>query len=219
MIPFEKIKTVVFDYDGTLHNSALSYIKSFQKAYKYLVDKNLAEKREFREEEITCWLGYNSREMWQLFMPRLSEEERNHAAEIIRRETFQIIKNRETSLYEGVPETLNYLKERGYHVLYLSNCRPTYRDIHKEVFQLDRYFEKMYCAGEYQFASKYEIFKEIMKEFPGDYLMAGDRYHDLEVGKYEAVYTAGCSYGFGTPEELAEADILIQDIRELKNLL
>lgn len=219
MIPLNKIKTVVFDYDGTLHNSALSYIKSFLKAYKYLVEKNLAPEREFKEKEITCWLGYNSVEMWKLFMPQLPEEEQKNASEIIRKETFRIIKNRESALYDGVPETLTYLKEKGYHVLYLSNCRPAYRDIHREVFGLDRYFEKMYCAGEYQFAPKYEIFKEIQKEFPGDYLMTGDRYHDMEAGKYENVYTAGCAYGFGTQEELANADILLKDIRELQKLL
>ena len=49
--------------------------------------------------------------------------------------------------------------------------------------------------------------------------MVGDRFHDMEVARYHKVYTAGCAYGFGTKEEIAAADIILEDIRDLQKLL
>lgn len=216
---FNKVKTVVFDYDGTIHDSGEPYIKGFQKAYAYLVEKGFAEERVFKKEEMTCWLGYSSTEMWKAFMPELPETEKEKASDIIRSETMLQVKGHNSRLYDGAEETLLYLKERGYHVLYLSNCRPYYRQMHTETFHLERFFEEMYCAGDYQFAPKYEIFKEIMKKYPSEYIMIGDRFHDMEAAKYCRAYAVGCAYGFGSEEELAEADVQIADIRELKNFL
>ena len=49
--------------------------------------------------------------------------------------------------------------------------------------------------------------------------MLGDRVHDMEVARYHKVYTAGCAYGFGTREEIKDADVILEDIRDLRNLL
>lgn len=59
----------------------------------------------------------------------------------------------------------------------------------------------------------------IKEEYPSEYLMVGDRFHDMEVARYHKVYTAGCAYGFGTKEEIAAADIILEDIRDLQKLL
>ena len=83
MIPFETIKTIFFDYDGTLHNSIAVYAPSFRKAYQFLVEKELAEERLWTDQEISYWLGFNPEEMWQTFMPHLSESLREECSKII----------------------------------------------------------------------------------------------------------------------------------------
>ena len=62
----------------------------------------------------------------------------------------------------------------------------------------------------------------VLAEFkvePGRALIIGDGDADVEAGKRAGVYTCGVTYGLGKREELAAArpDILIDDLRELKN--
>lgn len=56
------------------------------------------------------------------------------------------VRNKEAILYDGALETLQYLKDKGYYLVYLSNCRHAYMDLHSECFGLHNYFDGMYCA-------------------------------------------------------------------------
>ena len=38
--------------------------------------------------------------------------------------------------------------------------------------------------------------------------MIGDRFHDIETAVRNDLLSIGCSYGYGSPEELASADII-----------
>ena len=81
------------------------------------------------------------------------------------------------------------------------------------------YFEHMYCSGDYDNKPKYEIFNIIKEQYPGEYLMVGDRFHDMEIAKYHKIYTAGCAYGFGSAWEIEQADVILNDIRDLMKIL
>ena len=65
----KNIKTVIFDYDGTLHNSTRIYADAFRLVYDRMVFDGVAPARTFADEEITKWLGYSAQDMWQEFMP------------------------------------------------------------------------------------------------------------------------------------------------------
>ncbi len=216
---FKDVKTIIFDYDGTLHDSAKIYIYGFRKVFEMLVSAGEADFREYADEEITKYLGFTAQEMWDDFMPDLAQEKKMFYAKKIGEFMNEKIANREAELYEGALETLQYLKERGYYVLYLSNCGPDYMNKHAACFDLRDYFDHMYCTGDYDMAPKYEIFNHIKAEYPGEYLVVGDRFKDIEIADYHKVYTVGALYGFGSREELASADLLIDDIRDLKKYL
>lgn len=216
---FEDVKTIVFDYDGTLHNSAKIYIYGFRKVLDMLVEAGETTFRDYSDEEITKWLGLTAQEMWDDFMPTLSQEKKNFYSKKVGEYMHEKIMNNEAELYEGALETLQYLKDKGYNVLYLSNCGPDFMNMHADCFHLRDYFDHMYCTGDYNMAPKYEIFDHIKEEYPGEYLVVGDRFKDIEIADYHKVYTAGALYGFGSREELAPADLLINDIRELKEYL
>ncbi|MCY6484889.1 HAD family hydrolase [Clostridium aestuarii] len=216
MIPFRKIKTIFFDYDGTIHNSMEIYGPAFRKAYNYLVEGGFAEQREWKDEEIQYWLGFTSVEMWKEFLPELSDEIKEKARKTVGYEMKSLIESKKAILYDGAEETLQYLKDKGYHLVFISNCSNYYKDTHNEVFSLDKYFEKLVCAEEHDFIPKYEVLGKVMKEYPDEMVMVGDRKHDMKAGKMNNIYTIGCSYGFALDGELDEADLIIKDIRELK---
>jgi len=219
LIPFKNIKTIFFDYDGTLHNSIKIYIPAFKKAYAFLVEKGYAESKEWSDKEISYWLGFNPQDMWQNFMPNLSKELREKCSSIIGDEMKAQISQENPVLYEGTLEVLKYLKGKGYHLVFISNCKIYYKKFHSELFKLDRYFESMVCSEEYNFIPKYKILKVIKDKYPEDMVIIGDRRQDIEAGKKNNIYTIGCTYGFAMEKELDEADMLIDNIEALINYL
>lgn len=216
MIDFNRVKTIFFDYDGTLHNSIKIYAPAFKKAYDFLIENKLAKARIWKEEEISYWLGYNSEEMWKAFMPNLSAELRKTCSEIIGNEMKLQIESGKPLLYEGALETLLYLKDKGYILVFISNCRIYYKDSHNKLFGLDDYFYDLICSEEYDYIPKYEILKKVKNKYPEHMVIIGDRDQDIEAGKRNDIYTIGCKYGFALEGELDKADIIIGGIEELR---
>ncbi len=216
MISFSNIKTLFFDYDGTIHNSIKIYGPAFRKAYSYLVEEGFAVKREWSDKEISYWLGFNPQEMWEKFMPDLEEHIRSKCSAMIGEEMKSLTDKGKPELYEGALDTLKYLKSRGYRLIFISNCKISYRDSHSRLFGLGDYFEELVCSEEYNFIPKYEILRDIKGKYPEKMVIIGDRFQDIEAGKKNDIYTIGCSYGFPLEGELDEADLIIENISELK---
>lgn len=216
---FENVKTVFFDYDGTINESIKLYAPAFRKAYKFLVDKQLAEDREYTEEQIAYWLGFSSKEMWENFMPDLDKETRDMTSKMIGKEMEKQLAEDKAALYDGAIDTLKYLKDKGYKLVFISNCGIYYRDMMKKSFRLDDYFQEMACSEEYEYIPKHEILYKIKEKYPKDMVIVGDRIHDMEAGKKNNIYTIGCNYGYGSKEELKEADVVIENITDIKNIL
>jgi phosphoglycolate phosphatase len=219
MISLNDVKTIFIDYDGTLHNSIFIYAPAFLKAYDYLVMQGLAEKREWTNKEISYWLGFNPPDMWKTFLPDLNVDYREQCSNIIAKEMKLHILEGRAKWYQGALDTLEYLKNKGYHLIFLSNCKQYYLDCHLSLFALDRYFEALLCSEQFEFRPKDEIIRKVRDRYPEPMIVIGDRRQDIEAGKQNNMKTIGCSYGFSLEGELKEADILIDDIRELKYYL
>ena len=163
---FKGVRTIILDYDGTLHDSTQNYIHAFKQAYAFLVEAGHAAPRDWADAEITKWLGYSSKAMWENFMPDLDEEVRSKASKMIGQILLEKAQTGQAILYEGALETLQALKEKGYRLVFLSNCSRAYMEAHRESFGLDRYFDGMYCTEDFSFIPKYEIFESIRAVFP-----------------------------------------------------
>ena len=163
--------------------------------------------------------GFNPKEMWEKFMPELEESVREKASSIISEEMSSLTGKPCPKLYEGALETLEYLKAKGYRLVFISNCRISYKDYHSKIFNLGDYFDELVCSEEYNFSPKYEILRQIKGEYPEEMVIIGDRFHDIEAGKKNGIHTIGCSYGFPLEGELDKADLIIKDIRELRKYL
>lgn len=213
------IKTIFFDYDGTLHESIRLYAPAFRKCFEYLVSIGVAEDREWSDEEISVWLGYNKNEMWQAFMPELPDEIKSHAGKIIGYEMGVLTDNGLASLYDGTIEVLSYLKKKGYRLVFLSNCSNQYMNSHRKLFKLDQYFDAYYTAEEFNYIPKHEILSKVIGNYPKECVMVGDRDKDIEAGIKNSITTIGCSYGYGDSSELEAADYMLDDINRLIELL
>lgn len=210
---------LVFDFDGTLHDTIKIYAPAFRKAYGYLVGRGLAEDRELPESEIAAWLGYTSRDMWNAFMPRLPETEKEYCGRMIGAELIRSLKAGEAKLYDGVVEILRQLKQQGYRLIFLSNCKTNYMQESIRQFSLERYFIAFYCAEQYGFAPKYEIFKHIAVEYPSDFIIIGDRDSDLQTAKRNGLPFIACAYGYAGAGELREAAFIAQSPYDIVSII
>ncbi len=218
-LKLDNIQSLIFDYDGTLHDSTDNYITAFKQAYEFLVAHGQAEPKVWQNREITQWLGYSSKDMWSAFMPGLSPDYQKQASAIIGDVLLEKVLANEANLYPGALETLANLKKKGYQLLFLSNCKEDYLQAHRKAFQLDYYFDALYCTENFGFIPKYEIFEEIKGQYLAEYMIIEDRIHDFQIGLHHEIMTVGCNYGFGKEEELQQADIRIDTIYDLQNLL
>lgn len=214
---------LIFDYDGTLHDTALIYCKAINRTFLKLSGQGIKVPPEITVEEAAGWLGYSSYDAWEDMVPGLSEELKEQAVRETGKEMGLLIREGKSRLYPGVPEMLETLKSEGHHLFILSNCTVDYIENHRRAFGLDRFIEGYYPAEKYGFMPKTEIFGYI-KDYctnkygpvnPGEIAVIGDRYHDIEAGNVNGAHTVGCLYGSGSPEELESAEWKIKSPEEL----
>ena len=189
---------LIFDYDGTVHETLRIYEPAFRNTYAWLVENGYAQPRQISAKEIGNWLGYNSTDMWNSFMPGLDPAIKEKARIMLGEDMAQRIESGQGSLYPGMEEILLGLREQGHTLIFLSNCRVHYMERHRRVFRLDRFFHRFYCCEEFDFIPKYEIFRRFSPELPGPFIVIGDRFH-----------------GYGGEGELSAADIIINDVKQL----
>lgn len=213
------IKTVYFDYDGTLHDSIKIYAPAFRKAYEYLVDINKAEPKEFTDNEIAKWLGYTDNEMWNVFMKDLEIQYRKHSEEIIIKEMAYQVHKGNARLFEDITKVLKELKNKGYVLVFLSNCGKEYMESADKIFNLNCYFDDMICSGIYDNKPKHEILREIKNKYPYNQVMIGDRFHDIKTAQYNNIYSIFCDYGYGDAVEGKDATVRIKKPMEILNYL
>lgn len=208
---------LIFDFDGTLHDTIRIYAPAFREAYNYLVSKGYAQARDWRDEEISSWLGYKSKDMWDAFMPDLPDWEKETCSGIIGAEMLAAITADKAQLYDGAAEMLCQLSQENYRLIFLSNCKTSYMEACIRQFSLGNYFSAFYCTEQYGFLPKHDIFREINRKYDGDFIIIGDRYMDMEIAETSALPSIGCLYGYGSQEELKTATVIVNSVSEISN--
>lgn len=126
------------------------------------------------------------------------------------RERFAVTGLYENKVFPEVAETLAELKRRGYR-LFLATAKPTvYARQILEHFELDQYFEGIYGSelnGDR--TNKGDLIEYILQQEqldPDTCIMVGDREHDIFGARRNGIETIAVTYGYGSPEEFAQAE-------------
>ena len=212
------IHTLIFDFDGTLHETGRIYVAAFQETRKKLLTDGY-DVREYTDSEIERWLGVNTPDMWAQFMPDLSRVQTDSYARYLGSVLNDLLSGPAAHLYDGTEETLTMLKNQGYTMVILSNCMEEYRDAAIRRFGLDRWITEFFCCQAYGDRPKEEILPEIESRYPGHFCVIGDSASDLKTAQVHGLYSIGCCYGYGLPEELAGANFIVNSVREIPGVI
>ncbi len=213
------IKTILFDWDGTLHDTIHIYEPAFRKAMDFLVQEGHLPKKDWDVQEIKRFIGMSPTAMWATFKPSLPPEVIQKASAMISQTMQSLIEKGQGRLYLDVMDTLSYLKEKGYYLVYLSNSKTYYMELMRAHFNLDRYFDQFVCSEMHDYLPKQQILTKIKEQLPQSMAMVGDRIIDIETGKMNGCLTFACDYGYGPKEELIDADIHLERLNQLKHYL
>lgn len=211
--------TLIFDYDGTIHDTLHIYEPVMRETYHRLAQQGYVKEEPLSSARIAGWLGLNAKEMWDDFQPQLADEIKEQAAKRNGDGMVSHVRAHEARWYANARSTLDLLKQNDYPMIVLSNCKIGYREAHWDEFRMERWFDRFYDCESYGFAPKTQIIKEILPQYDAPYVVIGDREKDLACARAAGAVFVGCLYGYGSREELAGADILIKDIGELPEVL
>ena len=195
---------IFFDLDGTLTDPAQGITNSFIHALKYFG-------REIPSYEELCKLiGPPLPYSFETILGFPKENVMEAVAKY--REYFAAKGLFENSVYPGIPELLQTLKEKGKHLVVVTSKPEEYSIKIIDYFGLSKYFDFV-CGSlmDESRSKKSEVIayalqccglEEADKE---RVLMVGDRFHDIEGAKANGIKSCGVLFGYGSREELENA--------------
>ena len=211
---------IFFDLDGTLTDPAQGITNSFIHALKYFG-------REIPSYEELCKLiGPPLPYSFETILGFPKEKVMEAVAKY--REYFATKGLFENSVYPGIPELLQTLKEKGKHLVVATSKPEEYSIKIIEHFGLSKYFD--YVCGSLMDESRskkaeviaYALERCGLSESDKErVLMVGDRFHDIEGAQQNGLKSCGVLFGYGSREELEEAgaDYIVKDVMDLYKVI
>lgn len=197
-------KTVLFDLDGTLTDSAEGITKCVQYALEqlgYCVSD---------VDELNCFVGPPLKEMFQTYAG-LSEEEGEKAVTLYR-ERYVPTGMYENRLYPRVVQMLELFQKEGVTMAVASSKPEVYVKKILKYFEIDDYF-KVVVGSELNGGrvQKKDVVEEAirrlkMERHKDQVVLIGDTKYDVEGAKQAGIACIAVMYGYGKTEELAAAE-------------
>ena len=202
--------SLIFDYDGTIHDTMRIYEPALWRVFKWLEEEHEVRVPYPSRKRLASWIGMNKQEMWNAFLPGLFVELKDKAGAMVGSYMEQAVCSRRAAWHSGIRSVLDKLKDRGCRMAVLSNCQSSYAKVNWETFSMNRWFEDFYNCESFGYVPKTQIIRQIGKKIPGPYVIIGDRKNDMECARANDSPFIGCSYGFGMKGELVGADVMVE---------
>lgn len=211
--------TLIFDLDGTLHDSKTLVLKVHETCVTELSFK-------ISKEIFLGLFGKPIHEVRKELSVILTNEQISTFLDCYFTKLLKIVNQGQTCLFPGSVEVLDNLKVAGWKLAICTNVHTPFIKIYREIFNLDKWFSgegtSIYWSGksEQENETKEWMIQQILEELDSKAaIMVGDRKVDIDAARKNNIASIGCLYGFGTKDELKEADYFINNIIELPTLL
>ncbi|SDN89037.1 HAD family hydrolase [Bacillus sp. OK048] len=214
----DKYKVILFDLDGTLSDPKVGITKSVQ----YSLQKMGFD--EPNMDKLECFIGPPLQVSFAEYYG--FDEENTQKAISFYRERFKAKGMFENELYSNIPLLLKSLKELQF-TLVVATSKPTvFSEQILKYFNIDHYFELVVGSNlDGTRTSKTEIIQYILDRYNkhklDDFIMVGDRKHDILGANNTGIDSIGVTYGYGSFEEQSNVNptYIVNSVDEIKNIL
>jgi len=185
-----RYRLIVFDWDGTLLDSAGGIVESIQQAARDLRLPVPAR------ETASHVIGLGLHDSLRAAVPTLPEAQYREFAEAYRRHF--LARQGSMALFAGVRELLEDLHAAGYHLAVATGKSRRGLEHALESTALRKYFAASRCGDETNPKPHPAMLLELMGQLaaaPGQALMIGDTSHDLEMARSAGVDAVAVTYG------------------------
>lgn len=155
----------------------------------------------------------------------LSQEDAEQAV-LYYRERFSELGWKENEVYEGIPELLRELQERGVPLMVATSKPEEFTNRILKHFDLAKYFTFVAgCTLSGLRPEKADVIAYVCEKYPQitaeNTLMIGDRKFDVEGAHQCGLPAVGILYGYGSYAEMeeAKADFIVKDVACLRDFL
>ncbi|MGE7649126.1 HAD family hydrolase [Peribacillus frigoritolerans] len=214
----DKYKVILFDLDGTLSDPKVGITKSVQYALQKM---NIVEPD---IDKLECFIGPPLQVSFAEYYD-FDEKNTQKAIELYR-ERFKEKGMFENELYSNITLLLKSLKEQQF-TLVVATSKPTvFAEQILKYFNIDQYFELIVGSNlDGTRASKTEIIQYILDKYQehtlSDFIMIGDRKHDIIGANNTGINSIGVTYGYGSFEEVSNSNPthIVKSVSQLKDIL
>lgn len=208
-------KTILFDLDGTLTDSAEGILNSVTLALEHF-HIPIPQKSDLQK--------FVGPPLIPMFIKHGIPEEKAEEALAIFRGRYTTVGKYENSPYPGIIPLLQHLKSRGHRLLVAtSKPEPQAKDI-LEHFQLAPYFEIVCGASlDETRATKEDVIEYLLNQCDStnNMVMIGDTVYDIIGAKAHAIPAIGVAWGYGNIKEMEQAGAIAiaHSVQQLQDLL
>ena len=132
----------------------------------------------------------------------------------------------ENEVYEQMPALLQSLHEQNLILTVATSKLTEFAEQILEYFNIRQFFELVVGSNlDGTRTSKTEIIEYILHQYPhhklDEFIMIGDRKHDIIGANNTKIHSIGVTYGYGSLEELTQSNptYIVQTIDQLKDIL
>ena len=211
-----RIKLAILDFDGTLGDTTALIVRTTQAAIRELGLPTRSD------EECASMIGLRLVEIPPVLFPGYKIDCDLYAA-TYRRLFHEFDTDGAVQLYPNVLETLKTLHQKGIILTIASSRSRNTLDKYIDNLGLTDTVTYILGANDVKEGKPHPeaVFKTLEKfNIPADQtVMVGDTTFDIEMGINAGTKTCGVTYGNGSRASLAKADWLIDDFKELENVI
>lgn len=136
-------KGILFDLDGTLWDSSEEVAFSWKQALEQRADVE----KDITMEDIQGVMGKTMEDIADILFSEFDSKKRMELLDYCCKVENDYIQSHGGKLLKGLEETLQELKEAGYHLYIVSNCQVGYIEAFLEYHKLSQYFDDFESYG------------------------------------------------------------------------
>lgn len=211
-------QAVIFDMDGTLFQTDKILELSLEDTFDFLRSQNKWNTRTPIEKYREI-MGVPLPKVWETLLPDHSIEERQQVDSYFLDRLVGNIRRGRGALYPNVEQTFEYLKENNCSIFIASNGLTQYLRTIVSYYHLEKWVTETFSIQQIESLNKSELVKYILDKFDmHEGAVVGDRLSDIKAAKDNDLISIGCHFDFAREEELSQADFVIHDLIELKDI-